>query len=53
MGDRQSDEADNPGRLGWNDVDEIDRYDRAYHEREPQESEQQNREEIPDTVDLQ
>ena len=34
MGDHQSDEADNPGRLGWNDVDEIGRHDRAYHERE-------------------
>lgn len=37
---------------GRYNVDEIDRYDRAYHEREPQESEQQNREEIPDIIDL-
>ena len=37
---------------GQNGVDEIDRYDRAYHEREPQESEQQSREEIQ-IVDLQ
>ncbi len=37
---------------GRNGVDEIDRYDRAYHEREPQESEQWNRKEISDTIDL-
>lgn len=37
---------------GRNGVDEIDRYDRAYHEREPQGSEQQNRKEISDTIDL-
>lgn len=37
---------------GWNDDDEVNRRDRAYHEREPQESEQRNREEIQ-IVDLQ
>lgn len=42
-------EADKPDRLSWSD-DEIGRRDRAYYEHE---SEQQNREEIPDTVDLQ
>lgn len=41
-------EADKPDRSGWSD-DEIGRRDRAYYE---QESEQQNREEIPDIIDL-
>ncbi len=43
-------EADKPDRSSWNDDDEINRRDRAYHE--PQESEQRNREEIQ-IVDLQ
>lgn len=48
----------NPGedRPSWNDDGEINRHDRAYHEyeyeREPQESEQWNRKEISDTIDL-
>ena len=42
-------EADKPDRSGWSD-DEIGRRERAYYE---QESEQRNREEIPDTIDLQ
>lgn len=41
-----------PDRSSWNDVDETNRRDRAYHEREPHESKQQNREEIQ-IVDLQ
>ena len=45
-------EADKPDRSGWSDDDEVNRRDRAYHEREPQESEQWNREEIQ-IVDLQ
>lgn len=45
-------EADKPGRSSWSDGDEVNRRDRAYHEREPQESEQWNREEIQ-IVDLQ
>lgn len=45
-------EADKPDRLSWSDDDEVNRRDRAYHEREPQESEQRNREEIQ-IVDLQ
>lgn len=41
-------------RPSWNDDGEINRHDRAYHEheREPQESEQWNRKEISDTIDL-
>ena len=42
-------EADKPDRSGWSD-DEINRRDRAYYEHE---SEQRNREKIPDTIDLQ
>lgn len=42
-------EADKPDRSGWSD-DEIGRRERAYYE---QESEQRNREEIPDIVDFQ
>lgn len=42
-------EADKPDRSGWSD-DEIGRRERAYYEHE---SEQRNREEIPDTIDLQ
>ena len=43
-------------RPSWNDDGEINRHDRAYHEHEhehePQESEQWNRKEISDTIDL-
>ena len=39
-------------RPSWNDDGEINRRDHAYHEREPQESEQQSRKEIQ-IVDLQ
>lgn len=42
-------ETDKPDRSGWSD-DEIGRRERAYYE---QESEQRNREEIPDIVDFQ
>ncbi len=42
-------EADKPDRSGWSD-DEIGRRERAYYEHE---SEQRNREKIPDTIDLQ
>ena len=43
-------EADKPDRSSWSDDDEINRRDRAYHE--PRESEQWNRKEISDTIDL-
>ena len=41
-------------RPSWNDDGEINRHDRAYHEHEhePRESEQWNRKEISDTIDL-
>lgn len=42
-------EADKPDRSGWSD-DEMGRRERAYYEHE---SEQRNREKIPDTIDLQ
>ena len=42
-------EADKPDRSGWSD-DEIGRRERAYYEHE---SEQRNREEIPDIIDFQ
>ena len=44
-------EAGIPDRL-WSDDDEINRYDRAYHERE-QEQWGGGREETLDTIDLQ
>lgn len=50
--DDSMDRDKQPDRSSWNDDGEINRRDRAYHEREPQESEQWNRKEISDTIDL-
>lgn len=50
--DDSMDRDKQPDRSSWNDDGEINRRNRAYHEREPQESEQWNRKEISDTIDL-